>query len=206
MKTRLKLISSVLTAMAFSGPLVAESLWIKGGERSLFADRIARQPGDLLVVIVEESTQMSASQNTASTKDATINNVVNRFLFSPATSGFGTSNGELPATDIAGSNDYAGGGSITNSQSYSTRFSVRVVDRLPNGNLVIEGIRLVAFSNERHYMVLTGLLRQDDIDSDNTVGSNRIADARIETISEGTLTSAQKKGWLMKLNDLVNPF
>ncbi len=196
-------ITGVLLA---AGSLAGESLWIKSGERSMFADRIASGIGDILVVEVIESATMSTSQTTDTSKDASINNVVNQFLYPPSVSPFGTKGGQLPATDITGSNTYTGGGTINNTQTLSTRFSVRVIDKLPNGNLLLEGIRLVSFSGERHYFVLTGVIRYDDITSANTVLSTRMADTRLEVITEGTLTEAQKKGWLLKFNDLVNPF
>ncbi len=81
-----------------------------------------------------------------------------------------------------------------------------VADVLPNGNLVIEGVRLVTFSGESQYVVLHGLVRPDDINPDNTVVSTNVADARVEFFSEGSLTDAQKRGWLSKLYEKLRPF
>jgi flagellar L-ring protein precursor FlgH len=83
---------------------------------------------------------------------------------------------------------------------------VLVTDVLPNGNLVIEGVRVVTFSGETQYVSLHGLVRPDDITSANTVASSNIADVRIEFVSEGSLTDAQKKGWLTKLYDTLRPY
>ena len=77
---------------------------------------------------------------------------------------------------------------------------------LPNGNLVFEGIREISFSKEQQFVSLRGIIRPYDIQPDNTVLSSNVADARIEIVSEGTLTDAQKKGWLLRLNDKINPF
>ena len=63
---------------------------------------------------------------------------------------------------------------------------VTVVDVLPNGNLVIEGVRVVTFSGETQYVVLHGLVRPDDVSPANAVLSTSIADARVETLL-GTL-------------------
>lgn len=188
--------------------LPARSLWLAPGssEKGVVADLKASAIGDIVTVIVRESSRMTASQSTNTSKDSEIVNMVNQYLFSPSASNFGTHNGELPATNITGESSHSGGGNITNNQSFTTQFSVRVIDRLPNRQLVVEGVRMVLVSGERHFLVLTGVLRPVDISSDNTILSSRIADARIEFISEGTLTEAQKKGWLQKLNDLVNPF
>jgi flagellar L-ring protein precursor FlgH len=71
---------------------------------------------------------------------------------------------------------------------------------------VIEGVRVVSFSGETQFVVLHGLVRPDDIAPTNTVASSNIADVRIEFISEGSLTDAQKKGWFTKIYDTLRPY
>jgi flagellar L-ring protein precursor FlgH len=82
---------------------------------------------------------------------------------------------------------------------------VTVTDVLPNGNLVIEGVRVVSFSGETQYVVLRGIVRRDDIARDNSVVSTNIADARVEFHSEGSLTDAQKRGWLARIYERLRP-
>jgi flagellar L-ring protein precursor FlgH len=65
---------------------------------------------------------------------------------------------------------------------------------------------VVTFSGETQYVVLHGLVRPDDIAPDNTILSSNIADARVEFLSEGSLTDAQKRGWLTKLYEKLRPF
>jgi flagellar L-ring protein precursor FlgH len=65
---------------------------------------------------------------------------------------------------------------------------------------------MVTFSGETQYVVLHGLVRADDISAANTILSSNVADARVEFISEGTLTDAQKRGWLSKLYEKLRPF
>lgn len=67
-------------------------------------------------------------------------------------------------------------------------------------------MRVVRFSGETQYVVLHGIVRPDDIASDNTVVSSSIADARVEFYSEGALTDAQKRGWLAKVYEKLRPF
>lgn len=188
--------------------LYGESLWRQGStdERGLFSDKVAAARGDILTIVVSESNNMSQSIRTTTDKSSTINNAVNQWLFTPAASQFGTHEGELPATDITGENDYEGGGQINNSHTVSGRISVTVMDVLPNKNLVIEGVRVVTFSGETQFAVLRGVVRPYDLSASNTIGSDRVADATVQFISEGSLSEAQKKGWLMKFNDMVNPF
>lgn len=195
----------LLTGSALAQP--TGSLWPAGaGERSLFADRKASRAGDILTVVVSESATAQNNQSKTSNRDSSLEDAVQQFLFSAATSGLGTHKGGLPGTSFTGKASNSGGGTVNNSQSLTSRAAVLVTDVLANGNLVIEGVRLVTFSGETQYVVLHGLVRPDDISSLNIVFSSNIADARVEFITEGTLTDAQKRGWLTKLYERLRPF
>jgi flagellar L-ring protein precursor FlgH len=195
----------LLLAITPSAP-AAGSLWPtnNSSERSMVADRKASRSGDIITIVVSESAIAQSSQSKKSSRDATLNDSVQQFLF--ANSKFGTHNGGLPGIQLGGKSSYSGGGDVSNSQSLSARASVLVTDVLPNGNLVIEGARIVTFSGETQYVVLHGLVRVDDITRDNTVASSNIADARVEFYSEGQLTDAQKRGWFSKLYERLRPF
>lgn len=199
----------LLALVALASPqLAAESLWPSDGRsaRGLVADRKAVAKGDILTIVIAESAVASSTQSKKSERQSSLNDAVERFLFSAAASGLGTHKGELPGTSLGGSSSYSGGGAVNNSQSVSSRAAVLVTDVLPNGNLVIEGVRVVTFSGETQYVVLNGLVRPDDIARNNTVLSTNIADARVEFRSEGSLTEAQKRGWLTKLYERLRPF
>ena len=113
---------------------------------------------------------------------------------------------EIDSVASGGATEYTGGGEIKNTQTIATRCAVQVIDTLPNGNLVVEGIREISFSKERQFASLRGIIRTYDVQADNTVLSSNVADARIEIVSEGTLTEAQKKGWLLRIGEKINPF
>ena len=219
MNPKSKFISKPLTAVCIllvaSTPLFAGSLWREGvtDERGMFADKRAKRVGDILTIIVQETASVANSEalKTAKSSKSGVTNladtIVKQFV------------GKLPGKvagqpvnvkdlnlSSTGSNDYTGGGEVKNSQTIATRAAVQVIDVLPNGNLVVEGLREISFSKERQFAALRGLVRSYDIQPDNTVLSSNMADARIEIISEGTLTDAQKKGWLLRLNDKINPF
>jgi flagellar L-ring protein precursor FlgH len=183
------------------------SLWPADGsaQRGMYADRKACQTGDILTVVVAESAAATNSQSKKTSRDASVQDAVSQFLFSAANSKFGTHRGELPGTSFAGQATYSGGGEVANTQSLTSRAAVLVTDVLPNGNLVIEGVRVVTFSGETQYVVLHGLVRPDDISSANAVFSTNIADARVEFVAEGNLTDAQKRGWLAKLYEKLRP-
>lgn len=189
--------------LAIAVPAHAGSLWPASGQpaRSMFADRKAAAKGDIITILVAESAVAQSSQSKVSTRDSSLQDAITRFIYP----GLGTHKGQLPGITASGSASYSGGGDVSNSQSLSARAAVLVTDVLPNGNLVIEGVRVVTFSGETQYVVLRGLVRPDDIARDNSVISTNIADARVEFHAEGALTEAQKRGWLAKVYEKLRP-
>ena len=181
----------------------ADSIWPASGRTvGLYADRKAGTTGDILTIVVAESVAAQNSQSKSSNRDSSIEDAVTKFLYT----GLAVHKGQLPGMNVSGQSTYSGGGDVSNTQSLSSRAAVLVTDVLPNGNLVIEGVRVVRFSGETQYVVLHGLVRPDDIARDNTVISSNIADARVEFYAEGALTDAQKRGWLAKIYEKLRPF
>lgn len=182
----------------------ADSLWSGTGAapKSMFADRKAAAKGDILTIVVAESAVAQSSQSKKSSRDSSLEDAISRFFY-PA---LASHKGQMPGLSLAGKASYSGGGDVSNSQSLSARAAVLVTDALPNGNLVIEGVRVVTFSGETQYVVLRGVVRPDDIARDNSVVSTNIADARVEFHAEGALTEAQKRGWLAKVYEKLRPF
>jgi flagellar L-ring protein precursor FlgH len=112
----------------------------------------------------------------------------------------------LPAIAFNSDHKHDGSGSINNSESIVAYVAARVIDVLPNRNMVIEGSRETAFGGERQTVVLRGIVRLDDVSANNTVYSYNIADASIHIISKGTITDATNKGWFNRIWDKLNPF
>jgi flagellar L-ring protein precursor FlgH len=219
----------LLTLLVLAGITAqAGSLWRDGvtDERGMFADKRAKRVGDILTVVVNENVGMTNTVSLTTTKqnasanatgiEGIASNLVNQFITNlPATlgkkwhgavGGTGLATPVAPALSVNGTNSFTGGGTITNNQTITASEAVQVVDVLPNGNLVIEGLREISFSKERQFASLHGIVRPYDIQPDNTVNSTNIAAAQVDIVSEGTLTDAQKKGWLLKFNDTINPF
>lgn len=184
------------------------SLWhrARGRDAAMVSDRRARHVGDILTVVVQESASVQASRSTKTDRKSSVDSAVDQFLFPVASSSFGTHNGALPGMSLSGSSSFQGGGEINNRQTVSARAAVTVIDVLPNGNLVIEGARYVAYAGEKQYAVLHGIVRPEDIQSGNLVLSSAIADARVEFSSKGTISAAERKGWFTRLLDTINPF
>lgn len=198
--------AAILAGLALALPLrsVADSLWATPGQDplSMFADRKAARVGDIVTVVVQEAAAASSTQNKESTRTSTLSDAVGQFVFPSAL----THNGSLPAISTSGKSDYTGGGTVTNNQTVTSTAAVTVTDVLPNGNLVIEGMRQVTFSGETQYIILHGVIRPDDISSTDTINSTSIADARVEFVSTGALSDAEKLGWFSKLYEKLRPF
>lgn len=181
----------------------ADSVWPANSNRGLLADRRASRTGDIVTIIVQESVASQNSQSSKADKSSKADNAITQFLFPLAASAAGTKSGTYPGTAFDGSSNVASSGEISNKASLTSRAAVLVTDVLPNGNLVLEGVRRVAMGGERQYMVLRGIIRPEDISSLNTIPSTSIANATLEVISEGSLTDTQKKGWLTKLYEML---
>jgi flagellar L-ring protein precursor FlgH len=202
------LVAALSAGALFPSQLRSESLWTAPGnsERPMFADRKAARVGDILTVVVLETAAAQSSQKKSTSSSANVEAGVEQFLFPPSISRLGTHKGTLPAARFGGGNDFDGGGQVNNSQTLSARAAVLVTAVLPNGNLVVEGVRRVVSAGETQHVVLHGIVRTDDVSPSNTVISSNIADARVEFISEGSLTDAQRKGWLARLYETLRPY
>jgi flagellar L-ring protein precursor FlgH len=188
------------------GNLVADSLWQAGTSRAMFTDKKACAVGDILTIIIQENNGATRQNNTTTSKKASVNAGISSVLYSPSISGLLTKKGTLPALNYTSDSEFNGGGQINNLETITAQMAVRVVDVLPNGNLVIEGRLHTAFSGEKQDAVVRGIARPDDIAANNTLYSYNIADATIQFISKGTISDNQSKGWLTRVWDKVSPF
>jgi flagellar L-ring protein precursor FlgH len=217
------LTASVIAGIACPSTVQATSLWVKAGntEQSMFADKIARNIGDILTIVVQEDTSTSQTAR-IKTYDSVqggagifpaLNATFNQFLqalpgWISNASGVPYNDGDvtIPTLDLAAKGEWNGGGDTQNTLTITNRTAVTVVDVLPNGNLVVEGAKIIRSAQESQYAYMRGIVRPVDIRADNTILSTQVADAQVEFIPEGELSDAQKKGWLLKAWDKVKPF
>lgn len=204
----------VVTISALSACTLAAStgsVWKDAGPTaSMYSDRKAVKVGDVVTVVVQETASVSSSRSTSSEKSSTTQDQLSQLLYSAAAYGASgaplSKGGELPGVGWSSNRSFEGAGSVSGQQTVQSRLSAVVIDRLPNGNLVIEGIRKVSYTNEQNFVILRGMIRPTDILADNTILSSRIADAEIELIAEGSLSEDQRQGWLNRLYSWLNPF
>lgn len=184
----------------------SQSLWHDDTSKSMFVDKRGAGVGDILTVVVQENTTANKNNETKTERQSSLNAAITSFLYSPGSSGLLTKGGTLPAMQYTSDHKHDGTGAINNSESIVAHVAVRIVDVLPNGNLVIEGKRETSFGGERQTIILRGLVRSDDVAGDNTVLSYNVADATIQIIGKGTVTDSTNKGWFNRVWDKINPF
>jgi flagellar L-ring protein precursor FlgH len=207
MKKQSWLICKIALALLVASPLTrGQSLWQEGAARNMVADKRATHVGDILSILIQESNTANRQNNTKTSKASNIDASLQAFLYSPAASGLLTKKGQLPALKTTAAQSFDGGGQINNSEKITARIAVRVIDVLPNNNLVIEGTRKVSFSGETQDAVLRGVVRAEDVMANNTIYSYNIAEATIKYVSSGTITDNQRKGWFTKIWEKVTPF
>ena len=156
---------------------------------NFYGDTVALNVGDVLTVTLQESTQASKNADTRIIKDNEI---------------------KLPEPNILGKSNFGIGTSLNNERDFKTRadadqsnslagsITVSVTEVLPNGVLRIRGEKWLSLTNGEEYIRLTGLVRPRDIQPDNSVASNRIADARIAYGGTGDFDQANQMGWLAR--------
>lgn len=165
----------------------------KAGYTNPLTDRVARQVGDILTVIVQEQSiaEYSAATQTSKSDKAGFSpnfvvDILSR-LFRPFSVGSNAST--------------KGDGKTTHKMKMDSRMSVVVKQVLPNGNLVVEGHRSLTTNKDNETITLTGLVRPFDIKSDNTVLSTQIAEAQISMAGKGQIQDRQRKGLINQLLD-----
>lgn len=170
------------------------SLFKQNYVNNIYSDSKAHRVGDIISVILSESTQAQKSAKTELTKEneATLDPIV----------GLGgnpvTYKGDSVQFGFNQENEFTGDSKANQGNSLSGYISVHVLKVLPNGNLMIRGEKWMTLNNGDEYIRLTGIIRSKDISSSNTIMSNKIANARIQYAGTGTFADVQEQGWLSR--------
>ncbi len=180
-----------------SEPIVLEpapgSLW-NDRAGSLFDDFKARRVGDLLTIVVNESTTANARANTSVQKSESASTTAG---IGPLLKIF------WPELGASGSTQLNTQGNTGRTGTLVTRITVQVVETFPNGILKIEGRRTLKINEETQTVVLTGLVRIQDIRADNTIPSTLIANAEISFEGKGIVGGRQREGILTRLFKVI---
>lgn len=162
---------------------------------SLFKDKKADRVGDLLAIILVEETTASKSADLVTDKSTNISVPNPTVLGRPANLIF---NDRTLETTIESASDFSGAGSANQSNSLDGSVSVVVEEVLPNGNLRVRGQKLITINQGDEYIRVTGLVRPEDITSNNTVLSTQVADAHFSYGGRGVVADSSSMGWLAR--------
>jgi flagellar L-ring protein precursor FlgH len=166
--------------------------WMVG----LAGDRRAREINDLVTIRVMENVVAEGSADTALAKQSKSNANLTKF--------FGLET-KLPDSmdptnlvDIGANTEFGGSGSTSRSGTLMATVTARVVEVMPNGDLVLEGVREVDINGDRQVIVLTGVVRTADLLPDNSVVSPRVGQFRIRYFGQGLIKDNLKPGWIVR--------
>jgi len=177
---------------------------------SLFEDRRARRLNDLVTVLIVESVSGSKKAETKTGRDSSIDASVTGFFGAPLDLNlanlYGKGNTFSPSVKSGIKNDFSGSGETTREGTLKGTITARVVEVLPNGNLVIESRKEITLNFEKQVLVLKGIIRPEDISTNNTIESTRIADSQIYLVGQGVLDEKQAPGWIGRAVDRIWPF
>jgi len=187
-------------------PVQSASLF-RAGAAGLFRDNRAYAKGDILTVRVQ--TTDKAALDNATTRSRTgkesagiagllgLDKLIDKII-----------PGKTSSASVTGNSDSGnkGSGTIARSETINLTLAAVVTDVLPNGNLLIRGRQEMRVDNELRELVITGLIRPQDIARDNSIRHTQIAEARVLYGGRGQLTSAQQARWGQQIYDALFPF
>ena len=191
------------------------SLASQYGIRGPISARTAIGKGDLLTIIVNESVSGNFNASTTTTKKDTSSTSASsipllNFATGPLLSKIiGKSSSivsqltdALTGANSTGANSsIAGSGTTTNASNFAAKIAVVVTGVSPQGNLTVEGQRWLKVNKEMQSVIFTGIVRRDDVQLDNTVSSEKVANARLEAEGKGAIAERQRKGLLNQILD-----
>jgi flagellar L-ring protein FlgH len=181
------------------------SLW-RTGSREFFKDQRAHQVGDILTVTVNITDSAATNNQTQTSRTGSVDSSITDFIGSKTIKNPATSvlPGNLLTTNGVVSNN--GQGQINRTDTVQTNVAAVVTQVLPNGNLVVEGKQELRVNFEIRELVVAGIVRPEDIQSDNTIDSTKIAEARIAYGGRGQITDMQQARYGQQVSDILLPF
>jgi flagellar L-ring protein precursor FlgH len=184
----------------------AGSLW-NSTSTGILRDTRAAQVGDLVTIVIDES---AAAEGDASTKLAKASSaqegLSNVLGLLPALK---RSNPELDANNLLSflsKSEFNGTGATARKGELTGNLAVRITREMPNGDLFLEGTKVLLLNHEEYHLYVSGLVRPLDISRANTIASSRIADAQFEFTGRGDVENSTSQGWLAKAFAAINPF
>jgi flagellar L-ring protein precursor FlgH len=183
----------------------ANSLW-RNGSRAFFKDQRAARIGDLLTVTVNITDKANIANETQRSRTNKEDSGITDFIGAATIGAQGRKvlPGKILVADSTASSD--GKGSVNRQEALQTNVAAVVTQVLPNGNLVVEGKQEIRVNFEIRELIVAGIVRPEDIQSDNTIDSSKIAQARIAYGGRGQITDVQQPRYGQQVMDVLLPF
>jgi flagellar L-ring protein precursor FlgH len=188
-------------------PLQNNSLW-RQGSRTFLRDQRAAAVGDLVTIMVSIQDEADLENSTKRSRDNSESMGLPRLLGLEASYGRLLPAGIDPSNLVSAnsSSNVDGSGTVKRSEQITMRVAATVTQVLPNGNLVVAGRQQVRVNQELRDLQVGGIIRPQDIGSDNTVKHDRLAEARIAYGGRGTISDVQRPRYGQELLDIIMPF
>ncbi len=176
------------------------------GAGALFRDQRAARVGDIVTIRIDISDRATVTNSTSRSRNGSEQGGASAFfgLEKLLRKGLGVDSNNLVGSSTASSSD--GQGSTSRSETISLAMAAIVTGVLPNGNLVIRGRQETRVNFELRELIVSGIVRPQDIARDNSIRHTQIAEARISYGGRGQLTDAQQARWGQQLLDVLSPF
>jgi flagellar L-ring protein FlgH len=185
----------------------SNSLW-RAGSRQFFNDPRASRTGDILTVLIQINDQAQLNNSTGRTRKSTQSGGVSNFFGLEQAPGRVLPQGFDPANMIGTNSNgsFAGQGQVTRNEKVDMTVAAIVTQVLPNGNLVVAGRQEVRINNELRELLVSGIVRPQDISSANQVRHTEMAEARISYGGRGQITAYQQPPIGQQILGAVSPF
>ena len=183
------------------------SLW-RTGSRNFFRDQRATRVGDILTVHIEIRDKAELSNSSNRQREASTSAGITNFFGLEQVLGDVFNSAFDPQSMIAADaeSEHRGQGAINREEKIELTVAAVIVDHLPNGNLVIAGRQEVRINSELRELTVSGIIRPEDITSENTINHTQIAEARISYGGRGSISAVQRPGWGQRIGDAVSPW
>ncbi len=184
-------------------PATAGAIYQADREIELASNPVARHVGDIVTIVLEESTSASKTATTDTNK-STSDTLPGMTILGKALTVHGN---PIMDNNISDASKFTGEGDSAQSNSLTGYLAVTVVKVLPNGYLLVAGQKQLALNQGQEIIRVQGVIRPIDLASDDSIPSYRVADAKISYVGKGALADANAQGWLSRFfNSPWTPF
>ncbi len=182
-------IGMLFLVLPMNDSVQAESLWSdKGPAASLFSDHKAHSVGDIITIIINENSSASRTGNASNAKTSSTSMNAGTGIFA-----------WIAAASAGNSDSFAAKGSLANTNTVTGKITVQVTEIKPNGNLAVSGTQSIKQNGEEQRIVISGVVREDDIAFDNTILSSYVSDAQLRIDGHGPIAGKQRQGILSQI-------